>query len=152
MVIWEPRKIKPATVSTLSNLFVMKWWDQMTFRCFLNAGKPAFPLSSLTLIKRLFSSSLFSANRVISSAYLSLIFLPAILIPACDSSSLAFHIMYAAWMLNKVTIYSLDILLSQFWSHRSWWLQYICRCPTHTQACYSLDSSNPTILPLSYSV
>ena len=30
-----------------------------------------------------------------------LIFFPAILIPACDSSSLAFHIMYSAYKLNK---------------------------------------------------
>ena len=46
--------------------------------------KPAFSLSSFTFIKRLFSSSSLSAIRVISSAYLRLlIFLPAILIPAC---------------------------------------------------------------------
>ena len=45
--------------------------------------KPAFSLSSFTLIKRLFSSSLLSAFRVVSSAYQRLlIFLPAILIPA----------------------------------------------------------------------
>ena len=30
-----------------------------------------------------------------------LIFLPAILIPACASSSLAFHMMYSAYKLNK---------------------------------------------------
>ena len=28
-VILEPRKIKSATVSTVSHLFAMKWWDQM---------------------------------------------------------------------------------------------------------------------------
>ena len=57
--------------------------------------KPTFPLSSFTFIKRLFSSSSLSAIRVVSSAYLRLlIFLPAILIPACASSSLAFHLMY----------------------------------------------------------
>ena len=40
--------------------------------------------------------------RVISSAYLSLlIFLPAILIPACASSSWAFHMMYSEYKLNK---------------------------------------------------
>ena len=39
----------------------------------------------------------------------------SVLIPACASSSLAFHIMYSAFKLNKqVTIYSLDVLLSQF--------------------------------------
>ena len=54
-------------------------------------------LFSLTFIKRLFSSSLLSAIRVVSSAYLRLlIFLPAILIPACASSRLAFHMMYSA--------------------------------------------------------
>ena len=37
-----------------------------------------------------------------ASAYLRLlIFLPAILIPACASSSLAFHMMYSAYKLNK---------------------------------------------------
>ena len=64
--------------------------------------KPAFTLSSFTFIKRLFSSFLLSAIRVLSSAYLRLfIFLLAILIPAYDSSSLAFHIMYSAYKLNK---------------------------------------------------
>ena len=49
--------------------------------------KPTFSLSSF--IKRLFSSSLLSAIRVVSSAYLRLLIcLPAILIPACASSSL----------------------------------------------------------------
>ena len=55
--------------------------------------KRAFSLCSFTLIKRLFSSSLLSAIRVVSSAYLRLLlFLQAILIPACDSSSQAFWI------------------------------------------------------------
>ena len=64
--------------------------------------KPVFSLSSFTLIKRLFGSSSLSAIRVVSSAYLSLlIFFLEILIPACDSSSLAFRIMYSAYKLNK---------------------------------------------------
>ena len=63
--------------------------------------KPAFSLSSFTLIKRLFSSSL-SAIRVVSSAYLwLLIFLPAILIPACAPCSLTFQMMNSAYTLNK---------------------------------------------------
>src|SRR5574341_696096 len=46
--------------------------------------KPTFSLSTFTFIKRLFSSSSLSAISVVSSAYLRLlIFLPAILIPAC---------------------------------------------------------------------
>ena len=64
--------------------------------------KPAFSLSFFTFIKRLFSSSSLSAIRVMSSAYLRLlIFLPTILIPACASSSLAFHMKYSAYKLNK---------------------------------------------------
>ena len=54
--------------------------------------KPALSLSSFTLIKRLFSSYLLSAFRVVSSAYLRLlIFLLAVLIPACVLFNLAFH-------------------------------------------------------------
>ena len=64
--------------------------------------KPLFSLSSFALIKRLFSSSSLSAIRMTSSAYLRLlIFLPAILIPACDSSSPAFHMRYSAYKLDK---------------------------------------------------
>ena len=64
--------------------------------------KPTFSLSSFTFIKRLLSFSLLSVLRMVSSAYLRLlIFLPAILIPAYSSSSLAFHMMYPAYKLNK---------------------------------------------------
>ena len=64
--------------------------------------KPAFPLSSFTLIKRLFSSSSLSALRVVSSAYPRLlIVLPAIFLPACASSSLAFRMMYSAHKFNQ---------------------------------------------------
>ena len=55
--------------------------------------KPVFKLSSFTFINKFLISSSLSAVRV-SSAYLRLlIFLPAIFIPACVSSSPAFHIM-----------------------------------------------------------
>ena len=64
--------------------------------------KPAFSLSSFTFIKRLFSSSLLSAIRLVSSAYLRLIiFFLTTWIPACDSSSLIFHMMYYVHKLNK---------------------------------------------------
>ena len=76
--------------------------DAMIFVFWMLSFKPAFSLSSFTFIKRLFSSSLLSAIRVVSSAYLRLlIFLPAILILACTSSSLTFHMMYSAYKLNK---------------------------------------------------
>ena len=53
--------------------------------------KPGFSLSSFIFIKRLFSSSLLSAIRVVSSAYLRLlIFLPAVLISALLHSAQPF--------------------------------------------------------------
>ena len=75
--------------------------DTMIFVFWMLSVKPKFSLSYFIFIKRLFSS-LLSAIRVVSSAYLRLlIFLPAILIPACASSSPAFLIMYSANKLNK---------------------------------------------------
>ena len=60
----------------------------MIFVFWMLSFKPAFSLSPFTFIKRLFSFSSLSAIMVVSSAYLRLlIFLPAILIPACASSS-----------------------------------------------------------------
>ena len=81
----------------------MTWWDCMPWSLFFECCfKPAFSLSSFTFIKKLFNSSLLSANIMVSSAYLRvLIFLLAILIPACASSILAFHMMYSAYKLNK---------------------------------------------------
>ena len=76
--------------------------DAMIFVFWMLSFKPAFSFSSFTFIKRLFSSSSLSAIRVVLSAYLRLlIFLLAILIPACASSSPAFHMMYSAYKLNK---------------------------------------------------
>ena len=76
--------------------------DAIILVSWLLSFKPAFSLSSFTFIKRLFSSSLLSAIREVSSAYLRLlIFLLAILIPACASSSPAFHMMYSAYKLNN---------------------------------------------------
>ena len=60
--------------------------DAMIFIFWMLSFKPTFLLSSFTFIKRPFSSSSLSAIRVVLSAYLRLlIFLPAILIPACVS-------------------------------------------------------------------
>ena len=64
--------------------------------------KLALSLSSFTLMKRLFSSSSLSAIRVVSSMYLRLLmFLPPILILACNSFSLGFLKMCSAYRLNK---------------------------------------------------
>ena len=56
----------------------LPWSDAMILVFWRLSFKPAFSISSFTFIKRLFSSSSFSAIRVVSSAYLRLlIFLPA---------------------------------------------------------------------------
>ena len=93
-VILEPKKIKPVTVSPCI-CHEMMGLDAIILVFLILNFEPAFSLSSFTFIKRLFSSSL-SGTRVVSSAYLVLIFLLGILIPVCDSSSLAFCVMYSA--------------------------------------------------------
>ena len=103
-VILEPRKIKSATLSTPSPSICHEVMepDAMILVFWLLSFKPTFSLSSFTFIKWLFSSSSLSVKRVVSSAYLRLlIFLPAILIPACTSCSPAFHMIYSAYKLNK---------------------------------------------------
>ena len=98
---------------------------------FLNVEfKPTFSLSSFTFIKRLFSSSLLSAIMVVSFAYLKLlIFLPAILILACDSSSPAFLMIYSAYKLNRQG----DNI--QLWcTHFPIWNQAVVPCPVLTVA------------------
>ena len=76
--------------------------DIMILVFWMLSFKPAFSFSFFTFIKRLFNSSSFSTTKVVSSAYLwLLVFLPAILILACASSSLAFHMMYSAEKLNR---------------------------------------------------
>ena len=52
--------------------------DAMIFVFSVLSFKPAFSLSSFTFIKRLFSSSSFSAIRVVSSVYPSLLILGAV--------------------------------------------------------------------------
>ena len=85
-VILEPRKIKSATVSLISPSICheVMGLNAVISVCWKLSLKPTFSLSSFTFIKRLFSFSLLSAIRVVSSAYLRLlIFLSAILIKAC---------------------------------------------------------------------
>ena len=112
-LILEPQKIKSANVSPCICHEVMGP-DALIFIFWMSSFKPTFSLSSLNFIKRHFSSSL-SAISVVSSAYLRLlIFLLAILIPACTSSSPAFLMIHSACKLNGQTIYSLDVLLFVF--------------------------------------
>ena len=102
--IAEPQKIKSLTLSTVSPsichevigpdamiLLFECWVLSQLFHC-------PFSLSSRGLLVPLH----FLAIKVVSSAYLRLlIFLLAILIPACTSSSSEFLLMYPVYTLNK---------------------------------------------------
>ena len=96
-VILEPRNIKSATTSTFfpSSCHEVMGLDAMILVFWMLSFRPVFSLSSFTLFKKLFTSSSLSTISVVSSACLRLIFLPAILVRACASSSPAFHIMYS---------------------------------------------------------
>ena len=103
-VILEPKKIKSVTASTFSPSICheVMGLDAMILVFWLLIFKPAFSFSSFTLIKRFFSSSSLYAIRVVLSACLRLlIFLQIIFIPGCDTSSLAFCMMFSAFTLNK---------------------------------------------------
>ena len=103
-VILEPKSVKFVTFSILFPIY-LPWsdgtgWHNLCF-CMLSFNS-AFSLSSFTFIKALFSSSLLSSMRVVSSIHLRLLIsLPAILIQACESSSLAFSMMCSVCTLNK---------------------------------------------------
>ena len=103
-VITEPKKIKSVTVYIVfpSICHGVLQVDAMIFIFWMLSFKTTFSFSSFTFIKWLFSSSSLSVIGMVSSVYLRLlIFLLAILITVCASSSLAFHMMYSAYKLNK---------------------------------------------------
>ena len=103
--------------------------DAMILVFWMQSFKPTFSLSSFTFIKKLFSSSLY-AIRVVSSAYLRLlIFLPAILTPACASSSPAFLMMDSAYKLNKQ-----DDNIQSWCTPFPIWNQSVFPCPVLTVA------------------
>ena len=92
--------------------------------------KPTFPLPSFNFLKRQVSSSSLSAIGVVSAAYLRLlIFLLAILIPACASSSPAFLMMYSAYESNKH-----GDNLQPWCTPISIWNQSVVPCPVLTVA------------------
>ena len=97
-VILEPKKIKSVTVFLVSSSIC-----HVETRChglsFLNVE---FSVSYFRFIRTLFRSSSLSTIKVVSSAYpWLLVFLPAILIPICGLSSLAFFRIYSAYKLNE---------------------------------------------------
>ena len=103
VVILEPKKIKSFTVSIVSPSICHEVMRPNAMILFFECSvlSQLFSLFSFIFNKRLFSYSLLSAIREVSSAYLRLlIFLPAILIPACASPSPAFLMMYSAYKFN----------------------------------------------------
>ena len=105
-VILEPKKIKSVTVSIVSPSICHEMMEPyaMIFVFWVLSIKPAFHspllLSSRGSLVPLHFLPL--SSRVMSFVYLRLlIFLPAISIPACASSSQAFPMMYSAYKLNK---------------------------------------------------
>ena len=110
-VILEPKKIKSATVSIFSPSFCHEVMgpDAMILVFWMLSFKPTFSFS-FTFLRRFFSSPSLSAIRMVLPAYLRLLILIlAILIPAYNSSSLAFNMMYSAYKLIKCK------LSLQFW-------------------------------------
>ena len=102
-VILKPKKIKSVTISIVSPsiFYEVMGLDAMILVFWMLGFKPTFHCP-LSLSSRGSLISSLSAIRVVSSAYLRLlIFLPAILIPACASSSPEFLMMYSAYKLNK---------------------------------------------------
>ena len=131
----EAQKMKSVTVSTVSPSIYHEVLGPevviLAFECWILSQLFHSPLS---LSSRLFSSSLLSAIRLVTSAYLRLlIFLLAILIPACDSSSQALHMMYSAYKLNKQS----DNI--QAW-HTPFpiWNQSVVPCPVLTVASWPI--------------
>ena len=103
--------------------------DAMIWVFWILSFKPTLLLSSFTFIKRLFSSYSLFAIRVCYFHIRLLLFLLAILFPACASSSLTFRMMYSTYKLNKQG----DNI--QPWHTPSpFWNQSVVPCPVLTVA------------------
>ena len=95
-VILEPKKIKSVIVSIVSPSIChgVMGLDAMIFIFWMLSFKPAFSFFSSTFIKRLFSSSLLSAIRVVSSAYLRLLILTE------ATQSMVFYYGSQGWLIQ----------------------------------------------------
>ena len=143
-VILEPKKIKSSVVFSFSLSFCYEVMgpDAVILVFWMFSFKPAFLLSFFTLIKKLFSSSLLFAIRGVSSAcFRFLMFLPAVLIPACESSSLAFLMTYPACKLNKQSDN-----IQPWWTPFSILNQSVVPCPVLTIAPWPAYTNLPTSL------
>ena len=112
-VILEPKKVKSLTVFIMSPSI-----------CHEVMGPDSMCLVFLMWVfSQLFHSPLSPSSR---SSLVPLHFIDissAILIPACASSSLAFHMMYSA-SISRLTIYSLDVFISQFGTNLLFHVQF----------------------------
>ena len=136
-VILEPKKIKFVTVSIVSPSICHEVLgpDVFIFVFGMLSFKPTFFTLLFHIHQEALNFSSVYAIRVVSSAYLKLlIFLPAILIPACASSNQAFHMMYSACKLIK-----------QGDNMHPWhtpflvWSQSVVPCPVLTPASWPLN-------------
>ena len=137
-VILEPKKIKPVAVTIASPAICHEVMgpDAMILVFWKLSFKSVFS-PPLSLFSRDFSASSFSAIIVGSSTYLR--FPPAVLIPACDSTSPAFQMTYSAYNLNK-----------QDYSITKWILESICHKKRHLgflcELCWICTLGNIAIL------
>ena len=85
------------------HLFAMKWWDWMPWSLFFECWvlSQLFQLSSFTFIKRLFSSSLLSAIRMVSSVYLN------DTTHVAESRIIGAQYILAEWILKIITPHAL---------------------------------------------
>ena len=105
-VILEPKKRRPVTASSFSPSIYheVMGLDAVILVFLIFSFKSAFSLSSFTLIKRVSSTQ--EVEFLFTFCHWSGIFhisevVPSILIPACNSSSLAFFMMCSVYKLNK---------------------------------------------------
>ena len=90
--------------------------DAMILVFWMLSFKPTFPLSPFTFIKRFFSSSLLSALRVVSYAYLRLlIFLPAILISACVYNDILSALNIINWVKHSIKYFWMNECVLNGW-------------------------------------
>ena len=119
-MILEPKKIKYVTASTFASSVCHEVMgpDATIIALWMFGFKPSLSFSSFNLFKRLLSSSSLSAIRRLSSAYLRLLvfswqfWFQLVIHPAWHFTWRTLH----RSLKCRVTIYSLVLLCSQFWT------------------------------------
>ena len=132
-MILEPEKINSVTVFIASSSICHEVMGPgaiiLGFKCW---GLSKLFHSFTFINQELFTFSSLSAITVVSSTYLRLlIFLQAILIPACVSSSPAFLMMCSAYKLNKQ-----GDNIQPWWTPFPIWNQSVVPCPVLTVAAW----------------